>query len=307
MRARAIATGMSLRADLVTAEVLGALGEAGVRAMLVRGPAIARWLYDDEGARSYGDVDLLVAPDDVSRAEQVLAELGFTDQTVEGLLSEDRPTHAHPWGRERDGASVDLHSTLVGIGAKGGVWDTFAGHETDSIEVAGTRVEIPAPAGRALVVALHAAQHGSRVEKPLVDLQRALARVGDPVWDDAASLARRLDATDAFAAGLRLLPEGRALARRLGLPEWSSTETVLRATTPPATALGFEWIARAPGVGPKLRLARSKLAPSAAFMRAWSPLARRGRIGLGAAYVWRVAWLAWNAPRGFRAWRRARG
>jgi hypothetical protein len=303
---RLLAAASSLHLDAVTAEVVGTLREAGVDSILLRGPAISRWLYEDEAARSYVDTDLLIAHAELERAEKLLSGLGFSDLTVEGVLARDRPTHAHTWARRRDGVAVDLHYTLLGAQVEPEkVWDLLSA-ETEAMSVGGTMVDVLQAPGRALIVALHAAQHGVDLGKPLEDLARALELLPGQVWDDASALAARLEATEAFATGLRLLPSGEGVAQRLGLPDERSTETVLRASTPPPTALGFDWLASTPGLRAKLSLVTRKIVPDPAFMRAWSPLAQRGRAGLAAAYVWRVLWLARHAWPGFRAWRRAR-
>ena len=52
----------ALLLDLAAARASAALRDAGIRAILLKGPVIARWLYDDGSERNYGDVDLLVAP-----------------------------------------------------------------------------------------------------------------------------------------------------------------------------------------------------------------------------------------------------
>jgi hypothetical protein len=300
-----LGAGISLRMDAVTAEVVEALRTAGVEAVLLRGPAIARWLYEDANARSYVDVDLLVPLSDVEHAEQVLAGLGFSDYTVEGVLGHDRPTYAHTWLR-RDGAAVDLHYALLGARLQPArIWDVLAA-ETETISVLGTEVRVASPPGRALVVALHAAHHGVGVGQPLDDLARALELLPAALWEKAHELAARLDAQEAFATGLRLLEPGRELAHSLGLPPTRSTETALRAGTPPPMALGFEWLATTRGLRGKAGLVARKIVPAPRFMRAWSPLARRGRTGLAAAYAWRLLWLARHAGPGFVAWRRAR-
>jgi hypothetical protein len=303
---RLMAAGISLHVDVVTAEVVTALREAGVDSVLLRGPAIARWLYDDETWRSYVDVDLLVPHGELEGAQEILAGLGFSDMTVEGVLTDDRPTHARTLGRGRDGAVVDLHYTVLGVRASpDAAWQVLGG-QTEAISVVGTPVEILTPPGRAFVVAVHAAQHGAGVGKPLDDLARALEALPARTWAEASDLAMRLDATQAFGAGLRLLARGEAVARRLELPEEQSIETALRVSTPPPMALGFDWLARTPGVRAKARLVARKVGPEPAFMRAWSPLAQRGRVGLTVAYIWRVLWLIRHAWPGFRAWRHAR-
>jgi hypothetical protein len=301
-----LAVGVSLQNDAVTAEVVSALDKARVESVLLRGPAIARWLYSDASARPYVDVDLLVAYDQLISAGSVLQGLGFENRTVEGVLSHDRPAHAQTWLRPGNGTALDLHHSLVGARLEPAqVWRVLAA-ETQTIAVHDTPVAILGIPGRGVVVALHAAQHGAGVGKPLADLARALELMSADHWLAASGLAARLDATEAFAAGLRLLPAGEACANRLRLPEERSAETILRASTPPATALGFDWLARTPGLRGKARLAARKIAPDAAFMRAWSPLARRGHAGLGAAYFWRVAWLVRHAGPGFMAWKRAK-
>jgi hypothetical protein len=56
----------------------------------------------------------------------------------------------------------------------------------------------------------------------------------------------------------------------------------------------------------RARLVGHKLAPPATFMHKWSPLARRGPLGLAAAYVWRPFWILSRTPDALRAWARAR-
>jgi hypothetical protein len=64
----------------------------------------------------------------------------------------------------------------------------------------------------------------------------------------------------------------------------------------------------APGQSLRWRISTvaRELFPRPDFMRWWSPLARRGPLGLALSYPWRWAFLAWNAPRGLLAVRRAR-
>ena len=52
-------------------------------------------------------------------------------------------------------------------------------------------------------LATHAAQHGPAYPKHVDELALALERWPADVWDSAALLAQEIDATKAFAAGLR--------------------------------------------------------------------------------------------------------
>jgi hypothetical protein len=305
LSAEQLAAGLSLHLDGVTAEVVDAFGRAGVRSILLRGPAVGRWLYHDDGGRSYVDVDLLIDERTAAAAASCLSELGFSDVSAAGVLPGDRPSHARTWSRG-DRATVDLHTTIAGVRVpRDEAWAILA-RETDSIAVAGSEVEILVEPARALMLALHAAQHGARSARSLRDLERAIERLPDATWEAADLLAVCLNATDSFAVGLRLLATGEVVAGRLALSAMPAVDVALRASTPPPMALGFEWLAQTPGWRGKVALASRKTVPSPEFMRAWSPLAQRGRIGLGLAYVWRPIWLSLHAGPAFLAWRRAR-
>jgi putative nucleotidyltransferase-like protein len=290
----------------VAGEISEALARVGIRSILVRGPSLTRWVYPPDRARSYLDVDLLIAPGSFAAAERTIAALGFEHVPTLNQDPRDRPIHARTWQRPGDGAVLDLHHTLIGARVdEREVWAALEGATEPLVLGTGTVEALDAPA-TALVVALHAAQHGRRSSSPLADLEQALERLDPEIWREAGRLAGAIDAMEAFAAGLRLASAGRELAAALRLPEGRTAETVIRAATPIPTALGFEWLAQVPGIRAKGRLLAAKLVPGPEFMRAWSPLARRGRVGLALAYVQRPLWLARHTPAGFREWRRAR-
>ncbi|MDQ3586751.1 MAG: nucleotidyltransferase family protein [Actinomycetota bacterium] len=290
----------SLMVDRMTAEVIGALSRRGVEAIALKGASFAVWLYRDGAVRSYGDCDVLVAPDQVAAAQQVLRDLGFRDYSAP--LAHPR-LESHAWRRDPDW--VDLHETLIGMRVHPEeVWGTLS-RRTESQRIGGASLRVLDPVARTLHVALHAAQHGKDEQKPLDDLGRALELLPEELWTEAAELAERLGATEAFATGLRLLPQGHALASRLGLGDAGSVESTLL-IDPVPLALGFEHLSTVPGVGAKGLIVLRELVPTPAFMRWWSPLARRGPAGLALAYCWRLVWLATQAVPGFLAWRRAR-
>jgi hypothetical protein len=284
----------TLGIDLATAEVIEALRGEGIRSILLKGPVMARWLYDDEGERSYVDCDLLVAPADMTEAERVLASLGFAREGIESV-SHDWPKHAIALRRRRDRVAIDLHRTFVGAAVSDrDLWEVLSSH-TEEITVAGVAVEVLRPEGRALTLALHAAKDGGREEKVRRDLARGVG-MPESLWIEAAELARELDALPAFAWGLRRIPQGADLAERLQLPtEMPAVLAIRYAEGAPPLAAGIDWFLRSESRRGALAVIRNKLFPSPAFMRAWSPVARRGRIGLMVAYAWRPVWVAGRA------------
>jgi hypothetical protein len=71
-----VRTAHGMAVDQVAAEVVSAFRREGIDTVLLKGPALARWLHP-EGGRSYGDTDLLVAPVDFPAAEAVLVRLSL--------------------------------------------------------------------------------------------------------------------------------------------------------------------------------------------------------------------------------------
>lgn len=291
--------------DLTTAAVARGLRDAGVRAVLLKGPALAALLYGPSEHRSYADVDLLLAPGDEAPAGAALRGLGFQPIVDDEALRGHRRVHAHEWSRGR-GASVDLHRTLPGAAFPPSVvWDALAS-ETGAITVGGVEVETLSTTGLLVQVALHAAHHGPLSRRAIDDLERAVRRMPLETWSGAAELAARIGATPAFGAGLRLAPAGAELAEELGLPDEVPVDVALRAAGAPPLAVGLDWLLRTEGLGARLALVARTAVPAPSALRLWRPLARRGPGGLAAAYVSHPLWLARHAVPSIRAVRRAR-
>lgn len=303
-RARGIVRRLAAEAALI--EVVGPLSESGVRPLVLKGAAFAHWLYESPDERLYDDIDLLVDPERIELAESVLAELGCARADA-GWHEHERALHHSVWKRARGRRiRVELHHTMHLLGAAPAlVWRLLSANAS-TIELGGIGVAVPAEAASAVIVAVHATQHGVGAERPIRDLGLALARVPEPVWREAAAMADALGAVDAFACGLGLDPRGRALVEALGLDARASRYLRLRASTAPDTAIGIERLAATRGgFGPRVLLVAGELVPSREFMLALYPQARRGRWGLLVAYLQRPFRLAGKLPRGLLAWSRS--
>lgn len=294
-------TVFGLMVDAVTVEVATAMRTAGVRPLLMKGPLLAE-LYDG-AARPYADTDLLVAPGAAGEAERTLRSLGFSQAERDEDFPD--PLAGHAW-RRPGGGVVDLHRTLPLVwAAPAEVWEAVS-EGARVVSLGGEEVETVGPDTTALLAALHPLHHRMEELKPVRDLEAAVSALPEEVWRSAARLAARLGAEQALAAGLRLVPEGRALADRLGLPTDLTPQLALLAGGENPVALGIERLAGARGARARARVLARALWPKPTAMRAWYALARRGRAGLTAAYLMRPAWLLSQVPSALGAWREAR-
>jgi hypothetical protein len=295
--------GRLLKVDAAMAETARAFREADIPSILLKGASFARWLYEEKTERLYTDSDLLVRVEDFQRAEGLLESLGFKRYAEETPF--DRPASASTWFRE-DGAVVDLHRTITGTGVPAErVWEVLSANREQMV-VLNESVTTLNTVGRALHVALHAAVHGGQGQWGK-DLERALSIEDLDVWKKAASLAEELGAEAAFAAGLRVVPEGEAVARRLELSPVRPAEITLRLERAPHLSGGLQWFLSMPGG----LLARTvwlwhKVVPTPTTMRRLYPRTNASTGQLVLAYLRRPFWILQRLPAAIGAVRAAR-
>ena len=306
----------TLLLDAAAAQAIATLRAKGIRAILLKGPVTAQWLYSGQRSRTYTDVDLLVAPGEFPRALSVLEAIGYRNHSEARDAFEG--AHAVPLRLERPsgsggsrlpaGLSIDLHWSFDGISASDEVFWTVMAADTEQMVVSGREVEVPSEPARALLLALHAGTFADSFRQPLADLDLALERLPDDTWRAARRLAARLDALPRFTAGLWTRPLGQKLIDRLDLKGTVDVRAGLHTSgAPPAVADGLVRLGAERGLGPKMRLIARALAPPSAALRLAHPrLARLGAFGLVLAYIYRPLWLTAKLPAAVRAYLRAR-
>ncbi len=285
----------SIWVDWCTAQAVKALRERGVRPLLLKGPAIATWLYPElPRARPYHDIDLLVRPSDRAATERTLADLGYLPPP-RGTWLRDEPPHALEWVRPRDGSTLDLHRTLHGCEHLDDavVWDVVA-KDTETLSVGGVEVDAPSREVRALHLALHALPGWG--EQSFADLAHAVSAVDLTVWKGAAGVAERLGVDDEMGFRLGQVQGGAPLASALGL----STSTPARYDR---DTRALRWAMRLPGWRVRTRYVVQKLFPPRAYLASVSEVPA-GRTGLMRAYGRRVVEAGRRLPAALAAVRR---
>jgi hypothetical protein len=90
-----------------------AFAAAGVRAVVLKGPAAAHSFYPDPAMRPFGDLDLLVSTTDWRPACEVLLRQGYTRNLPEPRRGFDERFGKAATHSDRTGLQVDLHRTVV--------------------------------------------------------------------------------------------------------------------------------------------------------------------------------------------------
>jgi hypothetical protein len=293
-----------LRVDAWTGKVLAEMRASGIRGVLLKGPAIARWLYaDDPSLRDYADADVIVSPGDTDRAHELLYELGF--EVLPYPLPGDHQRHARAYVRPRDGANIDLHTTLHGLERlpRERAWGAVS-TGTERLKVGGVDVEIPSRPVRVLHLALHLGPADQADTHAWHDLQRGIEIATADEWRAATALARSLGVDREFAVRLRRLPAGAELADRLGLTRRVSADYRLAAAVAaghsPRGALSVSRFMKLPDLRSRLTYGRSMLLPDDSALRERSAAARAGHVR--AARALHAARVVIDLPQALRAW-----
>jgi len=267
------ATVLVLELERRLLEVAGALGDAGVEAIVLKGPSLAHPFYDPI-VRTYGDLDLLVPVAVWRTALDVLAGLGFSRSILEPRPGFDErfgkgASHADP-----DGYEVDLHRTLA-LGPFG-LWLRPEHLIAGSVELAlrGAPLRRLSDTHTLIHVCLHAAL--GRTPPLLLPLRDVLqvAYRGTIDWDELRELAGRWRLSAPLGWAFRTASEtlGVPLPRAvldLDLPHPSLRERLaLRASvTDRRDAGGIELatLLAIDGISGKAAYLRAMLVPDRAF------------------------------------------
>ncbi|HEV2485823.1 MAG TPA: nucleotidyltransferase family protein [Terracidiphilus sp.] len=196
--------------------ILKAFNHAGIPVMNLKGPMLSAELYGDVGLRQSNDLDLAVPPEDISRAQDCLIDLGWH---LESTLISMTPRQWEKFHQMRDdlifihsqsGSELEIHShnywePLDQSRARWArsistVWQGCTHHGMNTID-------------QVLYLSSHGGAHAWFRAKWLGDLARIHAE-GRVNWEAALGFARSIEQEKPLLACLKLLQ----IVHRLPLP-----------------------------------------------------------------------------------------
>jgi len=173
---------------------LAAFREAGIPLIVLKGAHLAEAIYGNPGVRPMTDIDILVAKDDLEKAETVLRGLGFQaspgigriEREVECGLSRELPLHSKPGG-----IFFDVHWTVEDPASPFAIDVEGLWARAQTIEVAGVKTRGLSTEDLILHMCLHTAYHDKfrAGVMPLCDAAEIVQKRGADM--DWAALGRR--------------------------------------------------------------------------------------------------------------------
>ena len=259
------------------AALLEALAQAGAHPLVLKGAQIAYTHYPEPWLRPRLDTDLLVAPDERTRADGILRGLGYTPGTD---FDGDLVTHQFRYERtNRYGFTdaVDLHWRIANPHVFAGTL-TFEelANRARPIEALGPAARGPADADALLLACLHRVAHHDNSDRLLwlYDIHLLASSMSGALLDAVAAQASAKRLRAVCASGLELAQRrfGTSVPRR-----WSQQlDTSDGAREPTATFLRagrnkvddlLSDLHTLDGWQPRLKLLREHLFPPVAYIR----------------------------------------
>ncbi len=166
------------------------LEEQGIRALQLKGPVLAQWLYGDLSRRTSKDLDVLVPMEQAGQAEQLLLELGYVKtQSVPRTTANWRWRYNHEsYTDERTGVEIELHWRLNGDAGKEQEFEELW-NRRQTLSFGGTDVHMLGTEDLLIYLAVHGARHAWFRLRWLVDIDRLLQM--KPNWTLLRQLARQ--------------------------------------------------------------------------------------------------------------------
>ncbi len=255
--------------DLERDRLLALHAKAGIDVVLLKGGALRSMVYRESVERPIGDLDLLVAKDEVQASIDLLEDVGYESPYTESAIHAFEERHFHLRLVHRNGFIVEVHWNLTPEETcfpLDGV--RFLERALPAGQDTGHRV--PTPEDMILHLANQNVEDSFTKLRRFVDIDRVIRANPDLDWDALVRRARASGTHNIAALAVqishRLLgtPVPPDLPRRLGVSALVRAHLALlepaanlmsASGTRPSAAILFEWFC-APGLNSKLKLAR---------------------------------------------------
>lgn len=198
---RDAAKSLHIRSAMLLAHVSALL--ADVPWVVFKGPVLSELAHPVPGLRPYGDLDLLVAPQDLRAVSGVLLGAGWEVGDYEDMLRNPQTPGEMHWFTPA-GIQVDLHWAMINMGSRRRLFRI----DTDALLARRREVRIGLAqawtldeADGLVHVALHAALAGANRLGWMLDVDQLSRQVGD--WSAVAARATEWGAQAQLALALR--------------------------------------------------------------------------------------------------------
>lgn len=207
-------------------ELLRAFQQAGIEVILLKGVDLRQRVYGDPALRIMSDIDLMIAKDSLTKAKEILVELGYSlEYSMESCYSKLKNKFSYYCKFDPPAEmilSLDLHWELYSLALLNRIPYEILNDSAQIIHYEGIPVKVLSPEHLVIHVSLHALDHS-------LDFPEDFSDLGQKVVDLAGILAklpidwpRFLSEVDRFHCNSQIYPvlqEFSTLAKGK-IPQW---------------------------------------------------------------------------------------
>jgi hypothetical protein len=195
-----VLSALSLIAEMI--RILSRFSEAGVQALVMKGPALSLQAYGDATARQYADVDLLVRQKDVYRATEIMSLAGFHADVPLAAVAAGKIPGEYLFSRPSTKVIVELHTekTLRYFPNSLAMERVFEQHTT--LDFSGHAVPTLSSEDALVAMCTHGAKHCWERLMWIADVSAMLSRQTGMDWEGVGRIAETLGAQRIVWTGL---------------------------------------------------------------------------------------------------------
>jgi len=189
-------------------QVLERLESNGAPAIPLKGPVLAKVVYGGLALRQFDDLDILVRKEDVPKARETLASLGYRQTTQHGVHEAIymQSIHHDAFSGGAGKPLLELHWEITpryfGFSLDPQVWDRL-----EPTDLAGTKGLQLSAEDLLLILSVHSSKHGWERLAWTCDVAELVRARPDMDWERVVWQARRLEAERMVLLGLFLAAE----------------------------------------------------------------------------------------------------
>jgi hypothetical protein len=179
--------------------------EAGLDALLVKGPTLALRAYGDTGAREYGDLDFVVRQKDILRATELMTSAGYQPEIPVELISPKKIPGQYLFVRIAAPLLVELHTErTMRYFPRGLPIEEFFSRR-QHVNLDGHHIPALAIEDELLVICVHGAKHLWGRLSMIADVAAFVSRQTALNWERSFATARAVGAERMLHTGLLLV------------------------------------------------------------------------------------------------------
>jgi hypothetical protein len=197
-------TFFTLRLNAELFRLLEQFGASGIRAVAIKGPALAVQAYGDPAMRTYGDLDLLVRQRDIRRATELMIAARYAPAVPLSAIDAGKIPGQYLFSKPDSKLLVELHNdlTLRYFPRRLPLEEFFARQirvRVDAHDVPALSVE-----DELVLICIHGAKHFWERLLWIADVAALISRQTGIDWDLVADSSQSVEAEHMLHTGLRL-------------------------------------------------------------------------------------------------------